>query len=224
MSSLQRLLLFAWIGLLAILAVMSIFVLPQVIQPPLSEEDRQTAETKLGRFTAEDSRRKLQNEVRTTLLQGLGTLLTFTAAGIAAYWTSRQLHVTREGQITERFTRAIDQLGSDKLDVRLGGIYALERIARDSVIDRDPIIQVLATFVREHSPWPPLPPERVKKAKEEGGDPQGGDVAVAGDLARAGEARAEEQDRAEVREGPGKDGETRSLSLCRSVRQMFKLP
>jgi hypothetical protein len=33
----------------------------------------------------------------------------------------RQLQVNREGQITERFTRAIDQLGSEALDVRLGG-------------------------------------------------------------------------------------------------------
>jgi len=48
----------------------------------------------------------------------------------------RTLETTREGQITERFTRAIDQLGHAHLDVRLGGIYGLERIARDSPDNR----------------------------------------------------------------------------------------
>ena len=34
--------------------------------------------------------------------------------------------------MTDRYTKAIKQLGSKKLDVRIGGIYALERVARDS--------------------------------------------------------------------------------------------
>jgi len=38
--------------------------------------------------------------------------------------------LTEQGQITDRYTKAVEQLGSDKLDVRIGGIYALERIAR----------------------------------------------------------------------------------------------
>jgi Pentapeptide repeats (8 copies) len=97
---------------------------------------------------------KVQNEVRTTLLQGVaGAVL---LAG--AYFTYRQLHTAREGQITERYTRAIDHLGHAELDVRLGGIYALERIARDSSADRVTIGEVLTAFVRIHAPWPPSPP------------------------------------------------------------------
>ena len=45
-----------------------------------------------------------------------------------------ELDITRQGQITERFTRAIDQLGSEKLEIRLGGIYSLERIDKESPI------------------------------------------------------------------------------------------
>jgi Pentapeptide repeats (8 copies) len=44
------------------------------------------------------------------------------------------------------------------LDVRLGGIYALERIARDSPADRATIGEVLTAFVRGHAPWPPRLP------------------------------------------------------------------
>jgi hypothetical protein len=60
------------------------------------------------------------------------------------------LKVTEQGQITERYTKAIEQLGSDKLDVRLGGIYALERIAKDSKRDHPTVVEVLSAFVREH--------------------------------------------------------------------------
>ena len=69
-----------------------------------------------------------------------------------------QLQVAQEGQITERFTRAIEQLGSDKMEVRLGGIYALERIANDSDKDYWPIMETLTAYVRERAPWrEPIP-------------------------------------------------------------------
>ena len=60
----------------------------------------------------------------------------------------------REQQLTERFMRAIDQVGHPALDVRLGGIYSLERLAQESPEDHGPIIEILAAFVREHAPWP----------------------------------------------------------------------
>jgi hypothetical protein len=37
----------------------------------------------------------------------------------------------------------------------LGGIYEIDRIARESEWDRRAIVNVLAAYVREHSPWPP---------------------------------------------------------------------
>jgi len=64
-----------------------------------------------------------------------GRLLTFGAGLFAAgalLFTARNFALSREGQVADRYTKAIEQLGSDKLDVRIGGIYALERIARDS--------------------------------------------------------------------------------------------
>jgi len=49
-------------------------------------------------------------------------------------------------QVTERFTRAIEQLGQrrdDKLDVRIGAACALEQIVRDSAELHWPIMEVL---------------------------------------------------------------------------------
>jgi uncharacterized protein YjbI with pentapeptide repeats len=50
--------------------------------------------------------------------------------------------------ITERFTRSIEQLGNKEETVRIGGIYALERIAKDSPRDGWTIMEVLSSFVR----------------------------------------------------------------------------
>ena len=68
-----------------------------------------------------------------------------TAPIIGGYFAWRNLRVANESQVTDRFTKAIDQLGSERsdkdgkpvpnLEVWLGGIYAFERIARDSPRD-----------------------------------------------------------------------------------------
>jgi len=65
-----------------------------------------------------------------------------------------ELEITRRGQITDRFTQAISQLGSGALEIRLGGIYSLERTAYE---DRDhhwPVMEVLTSFVSQHAPRP----------------------------------------------------------------------
>jgi hypothetical protein len=67
------------------------------------------------------------------------------------YFTARGFRLTREGHITDRYSKAVEHLGNENPDVRIGGIYALERIMRDSVNDKETIVDVLATFVREHT-------------------------------------------------------------------------
>jgi Pentapeptide repeats (8 copies) len=71
------------------------------------------------------------------------------------------LDATRDGQIADLYSRAIEQLGSDRLDVRIGGIYALERVARDSFRDHPTVMEVLGAFIREHSQeqWPQSEPD-----------------------------------------------------------------
>ena len=83
----------------------------------------------------------------------------------ADQWQRRTHELTEQGQVTDRYTKAIEQLGSDKPDVRIGGIYALERIARDSARDHPTVMEVLTAFIREHSQedWPlPAPTSRMK--------------------------------------------------------------
>jgi uncharacterized protein YjbI with pentapeptide repeats len=98
---------------------------------------------------------------RTALLASLAGLIAAGGAllgGLTYRLNNRVAVQTHErdlqAQITERFTRAIDHLGSDTLDIRLGGIYALERIASDSADDHPQVVEVLTAFVREHAPLP----------------------------------------------------------------------
>jgi hypothetical protein len=92
-------------------------------------------------------RLNLENEILKNLIQMLGGA--FLLAGL--YFTWKNLMLAREGQITDRFTKAIDHLGSEKLEIRLGGIYSLARIARDSLKDHWPTMEILCAFVRDRS-------------------------------------------------------------------------
>jgi uncharacterized protein YjbI with pentapeptide repeats len=98
------------------------------------------------------------------VLTQLPVFLTALAALAALYFNNKgtreslqatrdQLALSEQGQITDRFSKAVAQLGTkDSIEVRLGGIYALERIARDSMRDHPTVMEVLSAFVREHSP------------------------------------------------------------------------
>jgi uncharacterized protein YjbI with pentapeptide repeats len=155
-------------------------VIPRWLYPPLPAVELGRVSDPAQRIELASNRLKLQNDARVTLLQGLAGIAVLGGAIVAArqlrlgrdqlqhnreqlehnLQASRdQLELSRSGQLTERFTRAIDQLGTqDQLEVVLGGIYALERIARDSPDDQATIAEVLTAYVRTHAPWPPRRP------------------------------------------------------------------
>jgi uncharacterized protein YjbI with pentapeptide repeats len=88
----------------------------------------------------------------------IGLFFTWQNTRQARESTQRTLELTERGQITERFTRAIDQLGGgegekNSPEIRLGGIYALERIAKESKKDYYGVVmEVLTAYVRQHAP------------------------------------------------------------------------
>lgn len=89
-----------------------------------------------------------------------GILAVF-AATVAALGATVALVETRRANLAadqrERYSKAIDQLGTpgdDRVDVRLGGIYSLQRIAEDSERDLPTVVEVLSAFVRGHGQGP----------------------------------------------------------------------
>ena len=66
--------------------------------------------------------------------------------------TEKRVSIAHAGHLTERLTRAVTQLGDDNMTIRLGGIYALERLAKDSDTDHGRVMDVLTAYVRENAP------------------------------------------------------------------------
>jgi Pentapeptide repeats (8 copies) len=84
---------------------------------------------------------------------------TINAAAATTDKTIQAVRETNEASVAaDLYSRAVDQLGSSKLDMRIGGIYALERVARDSKGYHPIVMEVLTAFIREysHERWPPL--------------------------------------------------------------------
>jgi uncharacterized protein YjbI with pentapeptide repeats len=76
------------------------------------------------------------------------------AGGIAligAIYTARTFSLNRRGQITDRFIRGIEQLGSESLDIRVGAIYVLGSVAHESRREHGPVMETLAAFIRQRS-------------------------------------------------------------------------
>ena len=124
---------------------------------------------------AKTSSEALEAKETPEYLRAVAILIATTAAALVAIatapfallkaWVNERTATTAEqGHITERMTKAIEQLGAEKtvyrageantepnLEVRLGAIYALERIAQDSERDHIPIMETLCAYVRQNT-------------------------------------------------------------------------
>ncbi|MFE7057552.1 pentapeptide repeat-containing protein [Streptomyces californicus] len=92
--------------------------------------------------------------IMASIVASLGLFYTHATVQHTREKDREQAALTREGQMTDRYATAIELISASELTKRLGGIYALERIMRDSPKDHETIVEVLAAFVREHAPRP----------------------------------------------------------------------
>ena len=140
-------------GTVAVLALMGIWKIPQHQVEPIQNQIK--ALKKLPDAdpkeiaTLEKSKLDAENAARTVLVQGAGGLF----AAAAAYIAWRNLKATQEKQVAERFSKAVEQLGNDNIHVRLGGIYALEQIAKDAEEKYYwQVMETLTSYIRVASP------------------------------------------------------------------------
>lgn len=138
----------------------------------IRELDAVTDPTERAKLRKDIAQYQTDNQIKiwTTIVQAIGAAVL--AIGGYFAWrnlrvaqqtleaTQAKLDVDREGQITNRFTQAVSQMGAElkngkpNLEVRLGGIYALERLAKDSPKDHATIMEVLTAYVRQIAPRP----------------------------------------------------------------------
>ena len=110
----------------------------------------------------EGVRVKAITDTRTALLAGLvgiGALGTFWINSRNVRLTAETLGLAEQSQkdtvkdaierrVTELYTKAADQLGSEKAPVRLAGLYALERLAQDNPSQRQTIVNVICAYLQ----------------------------------------------------------------------------
>ncbi len=75
-------------------------------------------------------------------------------------------HDATERRVTELYTKAAEQLGSDKAAVRLAGLYALERLAQDNPDHRPTIVEVICAYLR--MPYTPPSTEASSEVRSHG--------------------------------------------------------
>ena len=84
---------------------------------------------------------------------GMTAAVAAVAAWIALMRHFAQTGADRQRRLTETFSKATEQLGSDKIAVRIGGIYTLERISHESPDDYWIVMETLCAFIREEARW-----------------------------------------------------------------------
>jgi uncharacterized protein YjbI with pentapeptide repeats len=110
-----------------------------------------------------------QNTLNNSVFQFVSSSFLFLTAFIA--W--RNLVVSEKKQIVESFAKAVEQLGSNELHARVGGIFVLEQIAQSSPEYHWSVIEVLTSYIRDvsrkgKSTFKPFKPE--SEIKEHGSD------------------------------------------------------
>jgi len=112
-------------------------------------------------------------QIQLDAIRTAGTLVIGTGGAVALLLTARRqrytelalVHTDRdatERRITELYTKAADQLGSDKAPVRLAGLYALERLAQNTPDQRQTIVDVICAYLR----MPYTPPDKQPPAED----------------------------------------------------------
>jgi uncharacterized protein YjbI with pentapeptide repeats len=105
-------------------------------------------------------RADIEDNFRKTIGQALGGFLVLIGAGMAYYGTQQTIQASETQSrfsqeashallISQQVAKGFEQLASDKLIMRLGGIYALEGVMRTSEQYGLPVLEALCAFVRD---------------------------------------------------------------------------
>jgi uncharacterized protein YjbI with pentapeptide repeats len=152
------------LGIVVALVLGLVLMVPRWLAPPVPTEHLPPPDKHRDRLEVTDARTKLRNDLRTTILQAIVGLAVLAGAvlGFQQLTEDRQQatatrQLTLQGQASERFTRAVDQLGNTRREVQLGGIYGLEQIAQQAPDNRLPVTEVLVAYVHRRVPRPAKP-------------------------------------------------------------------
>jgi len=148
-----------------------VVVMPARLAPPVPPQELAQISDPKVRLEAADARLRLRSDLRNGALQTLavvavlaGAVLGFRQLALGFQQLSEDRsnaaadrELTRQGQASERFTRAISQLGDKRVETRIGGIYGLAQIAEQAPDNLVPVGRVLLAYINS-LPRPKPPP------------------------------------------------------------------
>ena len=145
--------------------------------PPMSAKEltdlKRDGVSARDRLELREAHLKRQDDLRATAVQAFVGLAVLSGAVLAYQAATADRGLSRQGQASERFTRAIDQLLSKRLEVQLGGIYGLEQIAHQAPEEnRLPVAEVLVAYLRNRIPKPDKLPPKVEELRIRAPDAQ----------------------------------------------------
>jgi hypothetical protein len=114
-------------------------------------------------------------QARSSITQAFGGLALVVTLAITAFQANetrrtaektqenvdKNFRLAEQGQVSERFSRAVEQLGATDeegkpaTDVRTGALFSVMRIGIDSEVYTQPALLVVASYVRTHFAQPP---------------------------------------------------------------------
>lgn len=101
------------------------------------------------------------------MIAALGGLLATPLLILNAFHAERRTRASEESYLTDRIGQAVEKLGAERivwrdnkqssepnLEVRMGALYLLERIAKDSPRDHVPVTETICAYIRENANKP----------------------------------------------------------------------
>jgi uncharacterized protein YjbI with pentapeptide repeats len=95
------------------------------------------------------ARADAEDNFRKTVGQALGGAAVLIGAGAAYLQFTQQQQASHDLLISNQVSKGFEQLASDKLTMRLGGIYALEGVMNGSAEYHQAVLEALCAFVRD---------------------------------------------------------------------------
>jgi uncharacterized protein YjbI with pentapeptide repeats len=94
------------------------------------------------------ARADTEDNFRKTVGQALGGAAVLLGAGAAYLQFTQQKQASHDLLISNQASKGFEQLASDKITMRLGGLYALEGVMNTSSDYHQPVLEALCAFVR----------------------------------------------------------------------------
>jgi hypothetical protein len=145
---------------LAILILLMLWKGPDLLLEGVVRGHHDTITTKEYASLLDDYRKTIAQ-----LIGGIGLVFTL-------FFSWKTYRLAERGKITDRFAKAVELLGSlnkngdPAWEPRMGGVYALSEIARESPSDHNAIVELLSAYLRHYAHIPAVilcnPPEKRK--------------------------------------------------------------